>query len=782
MFHPRFARLSSWCGGALVCAASLFAACSSNPSKPAPPSDDGGGGIGGSDPTPDPWSERRDWTPTELVDCPVQVAADDALGVLLSKLSLDFNVGISQSYYSLFGFDEAKDPSRLPYFHALQEDITRIPCTAGNFALRADEAISSSHPLATQIADAAAGLGFTVQAGGPWPVLDADTPLFSTIEQLFEQSAMSWDAEASKLALSPLPLTLRVAVAKWLVAAAEAARIRDEAIAGMLQGASMDLAYDRARYTQITGPQAGLDPDDPNDLSLLAPDPLLAGKLYTGAVRLAQALDETDLPALLSELPGGPLEVFLPTPLGAILIRGIQDDVYDPSQDARLTEPLLIVLDLGGADTYRIPAGANTSASHSVALHVDLGGNDLYAYVEKPHAKDLPGLLPADDGGRFAGNDDYGPISFSPHARQGAGVMGYGFLIDHGGSDDTYRSLRFSQGFGSLGVGVLSDDGGTDSYTCESGCQAAAVAGIAILNDGGGNDRYRSFQASQSFAGVSGFSYLYDRGGDDEYELVPREPFMFSWFGGYPNNLSKGQAAATGWRRDGLTLGGGVAVLRDYAGHDSYRAAVMAQGNGYWFGFGVLADGQGDDQYDLVAYGQGGTQHFALAAFLEGGGDDKYNARIKDEIETPRNALGGAHDFSVSFFVEAGGNDVYYAPDIAIGASKCHGLGVFVERSGDDAYHVSKDGAIGWATDFDWQVGDCGDATDWPSYGFFVDLDGSDTYDKPDAAAYGDGKTWLTDDPTDDTALELSGGIDTEHGVSFARAYGERWRAAQASP
>jgi hypothetical protein len=171
-----------------------------------------------------------------------------------------------------------------------------------------------------------------------------------------------------------------------------------------------------------------------------------------------------------------------------------------------------------------------------------------------------------------------------------------------------------------------------------------------------------------------------------------------------------------------------------------------------------------------------------LAAFLEGGGDDKYNVRIKDEIETPRNALGGAHDFSVSFFVEAGGNDVYYAPDIAIGASKCHGLGVFIERSGDDAYHVSKDGAIGWATDFDWKVGDCGDAADWPSYGFFVDLDGSDTYDKPDADGYGDGKTWLTDDPTDETALELSGGIDTEQGLSFARAYGGLWRADQASP
>ena len=362
-------------------------------------------------------------------------------------------------------------------------------------------------------------------------------------------------------------------------------------------------------------------------------------------------------------------------------------------------------------------------------------------------------------------------------------MLGYGMLLDRGQGKDSYRSHRFSQAYASVGVGVLFDDGGSDSYTCESTCQATSVSGLALLIDGGGDDTYRAFQGAQSFAQVSGFSLLHDRDGSDAYELVPREPFLFPWFSGYPNNLSRGQGAATGWRRDGVQLGGGVAVLRDASGDDRYRAAVMAQGNGYWFGFGVLADGAGNDEYDLVAYGQGGTQHFALSAFLEGGGNDSYNERIKDEIETPRNALGSAHDFSVSFFVEAGGDDRYYAPGVAIGASKCHGLGVFVERGGDDAYNVSENSSIGWATDFDWKEGDCGNATDWPSYGLFVDLDGSDMYEKPDARGYGDGQTWLTDDPTDSSAMELSGGIDQSGGDTFARAYGSVWLSeTSASP
>ena len=56
-------------------------------------------------------------------------------------------------------------------------------------------------------------------------------------------------------------------------------------------------------------------------------------------------------------------------------------------------------------------------------------------------------LLPADAEGRYAGDENYGPFSRSTEPRQGAGVTGYGYLLDLGGGNDTYRTLRRGQGF-----------------------------------------------------------------------------------------------------------------------------------------------------------------------------------------------------------------------------------------------------------------------------------------------------------------------------------------------
>lgn len=63
-----------------------------------------------------------------------------------------------------------------------------------------------------------------------------------------------------------------------------------------------------------------------------------------------------------------------------------------------------------------------------------------------------------------------------------------------------------------------------------------------------------------------------------------------------------------------------------------------------------------------------------------------------------------------------------------------------------------------------------------PSYAFFVDAGGTDTYEKPDGApGYGDDLLWITDDPVDATALELSGRLDAASGQTWAAAYGAVW-------
>jgi len=108
--------------------------------------------------------------------------------------------------------------------------------------------------------------------------------------------------------------------------------------------------------------------------------------------------------------------------------------------------------------------------------------------------------------------------------------------------------------------------------------------------------------------------------------------------------LSLGQGAASGWHYDAggpssANLSGGLALLRDTSGNDSYSGAVFVQGIGYWFGIGVLADAGGNDRYDGLYCAQAAATHFALAALLEGGGDDTYQA-LHDR------AIGWATDYN----------------------------------------------------------------------------------------------------------------------------------------
>jgi hypothetical protein len=717
---------------------------------------------------PSPWETPRTWTLGAPFACPPAVADDDLLGELLGDLGLDWTVGIPRSRYDAFGGRIADDPTRLSHFHLLQEDVRLIPCFAGNMAGRADAAVASDHPLATLVSDMATQLDLTLTVGGPWPEIDASSPLVSALDVVWGKA--SWDRDAAIAAAAAVPLPVQEAAAHVLLGAVEAQAMRDAALPNMGDPARFDdyFEYGANIWLLTTDPQ--IDPDTPEDEWMFRGSEDGSTVLYEGGVRLAQAIDEADWVAAKA---AGPFELFVDTPLGAVVLRGGGDDTYDADTDARLAGPLLLVVDTGGNDEYRIPAGATVDAAHGVAVHVDLGGNDRYEYAEVASPYDGPGLLPADAEGRYTPDplNRLGAFSLSQSGRQGSGRLGYGVLLDLGGGDDVYRALKRSQGFANFGVGILWDDGGTDSYEGEAGVQGSAVVGIAIQYDGGGDDTYRSYQSSQGFGWISSYGLLYDRAGADHYELVVDSPVLFgsSQTAGLTNN-SLGQGTAFGFRRDdtGHHLAGGLALIRDREGNDRYDGATFVQGVGYWMGFGVSADWGGDDRWNGIFYDQGATAHFALSAFLEGGGDDTY------EVDRPANhsSMGLGHDYSVSFFVDDGGIDERIGPDRSIGAGKCHGMGIFVDNGGDDTYDADNR-AIGWATDYDWAEGVCGTSATEPTYGFFLDIGGDDTYRKPDLGGYGDDRTWITDDPEDSTALELSGGIDRETASTFARAYGQ---------
>jgi hypothetical protein len=502
----------------------------------------GGAAEGGGGATPSPWASPRSWTPASPHECPTTLGADDLVAAGLEQLGLDRSLGIPTSLYQGAGGNLASDPARRSFFHRLEENPFEIPCCSGNLASRADLAVASDHPLTALVADAAASLDLTLTVGGTFPT-DEDAPLAAALEAVF--AGREYDKAAVAAATATLPKDLSRAVATILRGAVEARARRDEAVGVLVPGPQMTTVYKRGAASWVIGGGPGLSPDQPAYAGLFTATPEGYGKLYEGAARLAQAVDEAALGTLSPA--SEPFEFYLDTPRGAVLLRGGGDDVYDPSTDERLTRPLLLVVDTGGNDTYRIPAGATTSIEHAVAVHVDLGGDDTYAYVEEPSDKDIAGLLPSDADGRYAGDDNYGSYSLSRTARQGAGILGYGYLLDLGGGEDTYRSHRVSQGFGNFGVGILWDDGGDDSYEAENGAQGSGVVGIGLLHDGGGNDTYRSFGTSQGFGWVLSFGALHDASGDDRYELVVDSPvILFSpQTPGYANS-SLGQGVAFG--------------------------------------------------------------------------------------------------------------------------------------------------------------------------------------------------------------------------------------------
>jgi hypothetical protein len=457
-------------------------------------------------------------------------------------------------------------------------------------------------------------------------------------------------------------------------------------------------------------------------------DPLFLGSLLGDvalpvdeALVLAATLEGTDWAAFRG-MTGPSFNV--DTALGRVVLRDAAANRYD----AAAYDQTVLVVDLGGDDTYEAPVASNASPDNRVSVLVDLGGDDTYGYVPQRDPLDLDTVLPSDGGGRARSGTAGSGLSLSENGRQGSARLGVAYLYDLGGGRDQYRSLRMSQGFGALGIGGLYDDGGDDSYDVEAGGQGAGINGIGVLVDAGGSDRYRAWAFSQAFAYVQGVGVLYDRDGDDTYLSVVT-PVLYPSPQTMGSNSSFTQGAGFGRRADGtadrINMSGGLAVLRDRVGSDRYTTGVFGQGTGYWGGMGLLLDGAGDDRYDGRWYVQGGIAHFAYGALVDGGGRDIHNAMAERQNMT----AGAGHDFSLGVFLALGTEgDTYHVPNLALGAGNANGAGIFADEGGDDTYTAASSLTLGNAALE--TLMDPGRLMR-PTVGLFLDGAGNDTYTRP---------------------------------------------------
>ena len=333
------------------------------------------------------------------------------------------------------------------------------------------------------------------------------------------------------------------------------------------------------------------------------------------------------------------------TSAGLVIVGGKGSKVYD--QDAAL------ILDLGGHNLYTNNAGG-TRPDIPVALVIDWGGHNRYIARE----------------------------NFS----QGAGILGGGFLVDLGGHS-TFIAKDGSQGAGFGGIGLLYHGEGSSILQARSNSQGTGQAGIGLLV-GYGRGNYSCLHRGQGLGLFGGAGVLINKAGSNIYQLGGLKP---DFRDPEKSTESLGQGFSFGIRPDGDKLGvpGGIGVLIDEKGYDSYIADYFAQGSSYYYGIGILDNRGGHNQYTAGRYAQGAGIHTSVGVLQNSGGRNTFFSSVGV-------SQGVGHDYGVGFLENDGDENDYRGGVLIQGAATHGGLGVLIDP-GEKSRMASQSEGQGWA-------------------------------------------------------------------------------------
>lgn len=398
-------------------------------------------------------------------------------------------------------------------------------------------------------------------------------------------------------------------------------------------------------------------------------------ELLSGASLLSTYIDEVS-----KGLKGSKSSYYVAinTDYGIIEVSDNQDNVYNFPNS-------FIVIDLMGNDTYSQYYGG-TDLYKKISILIDKKGNDKYI-----------------------SNEDN---SF------GAGINGYGFLIDMEG-DDIYEADSFSLGVGYGGFGALIDYKGNDTYSGNVCVEGSSANGIGYFRDLEGEDKYYAYQFAQGYGGPGGVGVLCDEKGNDEY-IAEDEVILYPSPQSDKHNTSMSQGAGFGSRND--RIAGGLGLLLDMEGNDKYSCGVFGQGTSYWYSLGFLLDNKGNDTYNGVWYAFGAAAHYSLAGLIDREGNDSYYCQ---------NDFGLGHDYSIGYFEDRKGNDNYVCLNNPIGWVNANGLSLFFDLGGNDNYSKVK-------------ISDVTESSG-KSYGVFLDIGGKNILPENNTDLY-KSKFWMVRD------------------------------------
>lgn len=605
---------------------------------------------------------------------------------------------------------------QLPFFRATMAAPLDAPYRAGVLGDSLRGAAGSPHELIS-LAGALSGARLNRAADFGMAAIEArlraaPDPLAAGLAWMATtQAGAGWVPTLPDTAQLPAPL--RFELARVLAAMSLSHQFLQRAFERFPPGVTPQLLRRQALEGRLSPFET---PDYRQLLPLVEREAVVAGMLdLVGAVERLQRFvkDEAALP---------PVAWSLQTPFGAIVVDTTGRDNRHQLKDA------LLVLDVGGDDTYEFLARGDT---HAISVLLDHRGNDGYATA-------------------------------APGADPSGATLGYGVLWDTEG-DDRYQGTEQAQASALFGAALLVDGGGSNRFVASSRSQAHAVGGVAVLLSSGGDDTFTAQTYAQATGGPRGVALLVDTGGNDRYTLdnvplVRPSPQLPD------RNTSMGQGAGYGMRGaffDGRSTAGGIGLLLDLAGDDRYEAQVFAQGVGYYEGLGMLLDDGGNDHFASAWYAMGAGVHYAAGILLKrGAGNDVYRS-------THEMVLGSGNDLSVGVFVDEAGDDDYAVGQLSLGVAHANSTALFVDGAGKDRYVVASPTcrALGAAYQHAWGH----PRETLPNLGLFMDLGGTDSY-PAHCARVANNSLWAGPRvwPLLDLRSEAAAGADGEWPLPFA--------------
>jgi hypothetical protein len=304
-------------------------------------------------------------------------------------------------------------------------------------------------------------------------------------------------------------------------------------------------------------------------------------------------------------------------------------------------------IDLGGYNTIYSNAGG-TEGIRSLALHIDLKGNNIY------------------HGQNFV---------------QGSGFLGVGLLVSCSGNN-IYNADSYSQGCGFFGVGFLVNLEGNNHFILNFGGQAFGLFGSSILWNKKGQNEYLANQGmAQAASSTLGVAFLVDNQGNNSYIAG------MSGKGGTTRYGGIGQGGSSGVRGDpwlnNASFYGGLSFLYIGGGNNKLKTVWLGQGSAYFLGIGIVVAEGSNDIFEADYDSQGQGLHLAGGLILRKG---EYG-----EFKGGWGSLGVSGDRSVGMFINIGGNNKFEGTDQSIGSSrKPKSVGVFINIGGSNNYTFQK--------------------------------------------------------------------------------------------